>query len=232
MRGRSRSPRGSGSASSSSSRHEVEAGQPVPHGRSREVHAVVVVPERAGPLPHRVAVLAHGLGEDAAVAAVLTVGAVLSRLRPALRREGQVGGVAVRLRRRVPAVEVDHLRVGQLVAVPHDDGAVATGPDGRAGQQALVPADLRAQPGQDLADGRPGGDLVQVGAVDEAGGASTGGTANGREKGAGSRAVLSIVAPSATLLLPGAASPSGAGAVRAARRRERRRPQQADELSS
>ena len=129
-----RRPSGSAAGSSSSSRHEVHRGQAHVGVLRRVVHAVVVVPERAGLLVVRVLVVLD------------------------LPGHGDVAGVPVVLRQRGRAVQVDRrprlvapLRVlgRQVVAHGEAERRAAAGEDRRAGCDAVVAEDRGLDAGKD-----------------------------------------------------------------------------------
>ena len=135
---------------------QVEAGQPAPDLRAGEVHPVVVVPQRRGPLLVRVAVVAEAV-PDVARLVLVVVGVVVG----VVLGQHEVHRVAVVRRRHVAAVQVHHGRPGQPVAVPDGDGLAPAGPEGRSGELAVVAPDLGLHPRQDLHPGGPLHDLVR-----------------------------------------------------------------------
>jgi hypothetical protein len=138
----------------------VETCEPPPDLGTREVHAVVVVPERGRPLAVREGVVEGALADDVQHV-VSTVASVSRPVAPDRRHD--VCGVAVVFRRGDAAVEVDHRRHRQLVAVADDGAAAAPGLYGGTGEDAVVGPDFGLQARQYLGVGDPLGDLVVVG---------------------------------------------------------------------
>ncbi len=132
---------------------KVHSDQAQPHLRAAEVHAVVVVPERRGPLVERVVV-----GELALVNGPDHVQVVV----PPRRWQHVVERVAVRRRRRQRAVQVAHDGHGQVVAHPDAGAASAGGFEEGARELAVVPPDPRGVAAHDFGLARAHGHLVNI----------------------------------------------------------------------
>ena len=130
--GRSRSPDGRPSASSSSSWTRCIPNRPAPDVLGGRRHGVVVVPERRGPLLHRVGVDAASRGHPSR-----RVGRHTGEHRCGRDTDGQqqVGRVAVALGRRVAAVQVGDGRDGQTVAHGDLGGPSRPRDEGRSGER-------------------------------------------------------------------------------------------------
>src|SRR5215207_3716546 len=105
---------------------------------------MVVVPEGRGPLLVGITVVLEEMGASSHRA--------VPRMRrstvPMAFRQDQVGGVAVALGGRLPAVQVRRHRDRQLVPLPNLHLPAAPGLDCRAGEDPVVAPDLRLRPGR------------------------------------------------------------------------------------